>query len=181
MEAYEERFGWDRRTLGTVALCAVFVGLASLPGMPVVMRVLVYALFGVGGLVMVFVAFSRKVALRVDERGVLLGGSPLRYSATTARVRWNTIEAVVLWEQRLRHTRMLYVGLARLPGSPPLPGPGRGLDPPIVGARSVGHVPPEVLAASVCVNGWRLDEARLAAAVARFAPPGVRVIDTRGK
>jgi hypothetical protein len=116
---------------------------------------------------------TRKVALRVDETGVLLGGSPLRYRATTAHVPWEHIEAVALWSQPVPSSEIPYVGLVRHDGAPPLPGPQGRM------ARAVGNaltpVPFEVLMASRAVNGWRLDPARLTTAVTHFAPH-VRIV-----
>ncbi|MFJ5772746.1 hypothetical protein [Streptomyces sp. NPDC093094] len=165
---YEARFGFDRRTSLVVLICAVFTACAFLPDMPPGIRIASLVLFGGGGLVMAAGALTRRVALRVDASGVLLGGSPLRYRATTAHVPWKDIEAVALWSQSVPHSSIPYVGLVRHEGAPPLPGPqGRT-------ARAVGGalvpVPFEVLMASRAVNGWRLDTPRLAAAVTHFAP-----------
>ncbi|MBB0243196.1 hypothetical protein FNQ90_03485 [Streptomyces alkaliphilus] len=94
-------------------------------------------------------------------------------------MRWEHIAAVVLWERRLRHSRLLYLGLARHSVTTALS--GWGDEPSIEKQWPRAHLPLPPMEVSAHVNGWRLDEARLADVVARFAPPGVRVIDTRGK
>ncbi|MFB8756710.1 hypothetical protein ACFV46_25630 [Streptomyces sp. NPDC059852] len=165
---YEARYGWDRRTVGILALCAVFTAALLLPDIPLFARILGLPLFGGGGLFMAFGAMSRKVAFRVDGTGVLLGGSPARYRATTAHVPWSDVTGFVFWRQHLSGGASLpYVGVTRREGAPPLPGDGRT-------ARAVlSHlvpVPPEVAVSSRAVNGWRLDRARFAAAVAHHAP-----------
>ena len=171
---YQAHYGFNLRTAGIVAICAVFTAALLLPDMPLFARVLGLPLFGGGGLFMIFVALSRKVAFRVDETGVLLGGSPARYRATTAHVPWSDVTAFVFWRQTVGGgTTLPYVGVARRAGSPALPGDGPR-------ARAVLSalvpVPPEVAMSSRAVNGWRLDRDRLAAAVAHFAP-GTPLLD----
>lgn len=171
---YEARYGWDRRTVGILAICAAFTAALLLPDMPLSARVLGLPLFGGGGLFMAFVALSRKVAFRVDETGVLLGGSPARYRATTAHVPWSDVTGFVFWRQTVGGgTTLPYVGVTRREGSPALPGDGPTARA-VLGA--LVPVPPEVAMSSRAVNGWRLDRDRLAAAVAHFAP-GVPVYD----
>ncbi|GAB7106686.1 hypothetical protein JCM4814A_50000 [Streptomyces phaeofaciens JCM 4814] len=170
---YEARYGWDRRTVGVVAVSAVFTVALLLPGIPLLARILGLPLFGAGGLFMAYVALSRKVAFRVDETGVLLGGSPARYAATTGHVPWADITGVVLWRQEAGDASLPYVGVTRREGAPALPGDGPT-------ARAVvAHlvpVPADVAMASRAVTGWRLDRNRLVAAVAHFAP-GIPVRD----
>ncbi|MFB6705737.1 hypothetical protein ACFCW6_13590 [Streptomyces sp. NPDC056333] len=164
---YQARYGWDLKTAGVVALSAVFTAVLLLPGMSLFAQILGLPLFGGGGLFMSYVALSRKVAFRVDETGVLLGGSPARYGATTSHVPWDDITGFVLWRQTAGGASLPYVGVTRRKGAPPLPGD----DPK---ARAVVEhlvpVPAEVAPASRAVTGWRLDKDRLAAAVAHFAP-----------
>ncbi|WP_339134250.1 hypothetical protein WJM95_32465 [Streptomyces sp. f51] len=164
---YEARYGWDPKTRRIVVVSALFTAALLLPGMPLYLRILGLPLFGVGGLFMAFVAMSRKVAFRVDETGVLLGGSPARYKTTTAHVPWNDITGFVLWRRPAGVASLLYVGLARREGAPALPGDGPK-------ARAVlgmlTPVPPDVAISSRVVTGWRLDKDRLNAAVAYFAP-----------
>jgi hypothetical protein len=137
---------------------------------------LVLALFGGAGVIMLVGMASRKVALRVDEKGVLLGGSPMRYRATTAFVPWVEITTVVLWTQAVGFNSLAYVGVERQPGLPPLPGPGNGRAGRAITGTLAGQVPHELVMASRGVNGWRLDREALAKAVAANAP-GVPIHD----
>jgi hypothetical protein len=164
---YQARYGWDPRTMRVVALSAVFTAGLLLPGMPLIARILGFPLFGAGGLFMGYVALSRKVAFRVDGTGVLLGGSPARYGATTSHVPWDDITGLVLWRQHIGGTSMPYVGLIRREGAPALPGDDSRMRAVL---EHLAPVPAEVAIASRAVNGWHLDKERLVAAVARFAP-----------
>ncbi|KAB8169896.1 hypothetical protein FH609_006415 [Streptomyces sp. 3MP-14] len=177
-EAYEVRYGFDRRTLAVLAVSALFTVFLLVPGtgMSLGLRVAGLVLFAGGGLLMAAGALTRRTALRVDATGVLLGGSPVRYQATTAQVPWQDIRNVTLWRQRVPNGRpLLWIGVTRREGAPPLPGPGQGPVGRAV-AGALVPVPHDLLMASRQVNGWRLDRDQLAAALARFAP-GVELVD----
>ncbi|MEU5344111.1 hypothetical protein AB0H18_25275 [Streptomyces sp. NPDC020766] len=167
LPVYQARYGWDRRTTGIVAGSAAFTAILLLPGVPLLGQILGLPLFSAGGLLVAYTALSRKVALRVDETGVLLGGSPARYRATTTHVPWGDITGFVFWRQAASGTSVLYVGVTRRKGAPALPGSG-----PVARAalKRLVPVPPDVAMSSRAVNGWRLDKERLTAAVAHFAP-----------
>lgn len=172
--SYRVRFGWDPRSAAAVAVCVLFAAAAALPAPSAVLRVALLTLFGGGALVLAADAFSRKEALRVDAWGIVLGGGPLRYRATTRKVPWAGIEAVVLFEQQLPYRRrMLHVGLACRTGAPV----GRAAGA-VLGVLTA-QVPPEVAARSAAVNGRRLDERRPERAVGDVAPPGVEPTDAR--
>jgi hypothetical protein len=165
---YQARYGWDLKTARVVALSAAFTAVLLLPGVPLLARILGLPLFGVGGLFMAYVALSRRVAFRVDETGVLLGGSPARYRATTTHVPWEDITGFVLWRQEVGASASLpYVGVTRREGAPALPGDGPK-------ARAVleflAPVPANTVISSRAVNGWHFDKDQLVAAVAYFAP-----------
>src|SRR5262249_21283391 len=106
---------------------------------------------------------------RVDAEGVLLGGSPMRYRATTVRVPWQDVESIVMWRQRVPHTSIQWVGVVRREGAPPLPGATSSPVPRAL-VHALAPVPYELVAASRAVSGWHLDRKRLAEAVAYFAP-----------
>ncbi|MDX3850366.1 hypothetical protein [Streptomyces sp. AK02-01A] len=172
---YEARFGWDRKTAWTVALTAVFTACLLLPDIPLYARLLGLPLFGGGGLFMAYSAMSHKVALRVDETGVLLGGNPARYESTTAQVPWEDIAAVVLWRQHSAAS-IPYVGLALHRHAALPPGSSQGRVARATLRMLVPHLPADVVPASRPVSGWRLDKDRLTAAVAHFAPT-IPVVD----
>ncbi|MGA5451997.1 hypothetical protein ACPCVO_35725 [Streptomyces umbrinus] len=167
LPVYQARYGWDRRTTGIVAGSAAFTAVLLLPGVPLLGQILGLPLFGAGGLLMAYMALSRKVAFRVDETGVLLGGNPARYRATTAHVPWGDITGFVFWRQAVGGTSVFYVGVTRRIGAPALPGEGPAARSAV---QRLVPVPPGVAMSSRAVNGWRLDKDRLAAAVAQFAP-----------
>ncbi|MEU8249082.1 hypothetical protein [Nonomuraea sp. NPDC048916] len=164
---YQARYGWDIRTIGVVVGGAVFTAALLLLDMPLVAKIPGLALFGAGGLFMAYVAFSRKVAFRVDETGVLLGGSPARYSATTVHVPWEDITGFVLWRQTVSGASLPYVGVTRREGAPALPGDGPKARAIL---KHLVPVPADVAMSSRAVNGWRFDKDRLVAAVSHFAP-----------
>ncbi|TYB64744.1 hypothetical protein FXF51_19995 [Nonomuraea sp. PA05] len=165
--AYQARYGWDRKTIALVAGCGVFAVAILITDMPLIAKIPGVVLAGAGSLYLAYMAFSRKVAFQVDETGVLLGGSPARYSATTAHVPWEDITGVVLWRQAAGGASVPYVGVTRRQGAPALPG-----DNPRARAvlRHLVPVPADVAISSRTVTGWRLDKDRLVAAVSHFAP-----------
>ncbi|MEU9775969.1 MULTISPECIES: hypothetical protein [unclassified Streptomyces] len=164
---YQARYGFDLRTSTVVALSAAFTAALLLPGMPLLAQVLGLPLFGGGGLFMAYTALSRRVAFRVDATGVLLGGSPARYRATTAHVPWEDITGFVLWRQAAGSASVPYVGVTRRQGAPSLPGDGPKAHAAL---RFLVPVPPGTAVSSRAVTGWRFDKERLETAVAHFAP-----------
>ncbi|MDX2643216.1 hypothetical protein ACFYYN_10800 [Streptomyces sp. NPDC001902] len=174
--AYEARYGFDRRTVAVLLGAVVFTAVLVMPGMGFPLRIAGGVLFGGGGLLIAANSLTRRVALRVDATGVLLGGVPLRYRATTAHVPWEDVTAVVLWKQPVPYGhRVPWIGVQRREGAPPLPGPGQGALARAV-AGALVPVPFDLVIASRQVNGWRLDRRRLAAALEHFAP-GVPLVD----
>ena len=172
---YQAQYGWDRKTTGVVVLCAVFTVTLLVPGTPLFAQILGPSFFGGGGLFMAYMAMSRKVAFRVDETGVLLGGNPARYKATTVHVPWDDITDLVLWRQVTGTASVPHIGLVRREGAPALPGDGPKSRAVL---KYLVSVPADVAIASRAVTGWRLDEDRLITAVAHFAP-GIPVRDHR--
>ncbi len=99
---YEERYRWSRRTASVVAagVLAVLVAVGvEIPLLPTLI------LLAAGVLALLWGAVSRRVAVRVDARGVTLGGSPLRYRSTTLLVPWADITNVLLWQHLLPPAR----------------------------------------------------------------------------
>lgn len=163
---YETRYGWGARTALTVGAALLFTVALLLLDVSMLIRVAGLALFGVGGLFMAYGALSRQTAFRVDETGVLLGGAPARYRATTAHVPWADITSVLTWRQKTFGTSVLWVGVVRREGAPPLPGNNRAS----AALKYAVPVPPEVVLSSRAVVGWHLDRNHLATAVAHYAP-----------
>jgi hypothetical protein len=195
---YEERYRWTPNTVTGAALGAASLLTAFLvPAMPLLVRVPL-ALAGAGGAAScVAYSTSRKVAFRVDENGVTLGGGPLRYEADTSFFPWDGVHAVVLWRrtasprwpalpwQALRwpglpwpalRMSVWYVSVQRLtelpprvPGEPGLAGPAHDRE---AHDREGERPAPEDLKAGATrgMQAFRVDDARLAAAIATFAP-----------
>ncbi|WP_194814217.1 hypothetical protein [Nocardia sp. XZ_19_385] len=177
---YEERYGFDSKTALVLVISGVFVAVAILlPDMSAVVRILTLVLFGGGGLLMLAAALSRKVAMRVDQSGITLGGSPLRYRQTTQHVPLPDIEAVVLWRQ---HTaaNIPWIGiLRRADAPPPSPVPTGGRRAMNSTAAALSGAPDErLMQCATAINGWKLDTAELKAALQELAPH-VRVDDHR--
>ncbi|MGF1426635.1 hypothetical protein [Kitasatospora sp. LaBMicrA B282] len=168
-EVYEARYGWTRRTVlvTAFAVLATVAGLLA-PGFSMPLRIAAVLLFGFGGGLMAYGAAGRKVALRVDGTGILLGGSPVRYAQTTVFVPWHEVAAVELWTQRLRGghgvpLHLPYVGVHRIGGAP------AGAVARAV-SGTLTPVSAELVANSRAVNGWPFDTKAFTDAVARHAP-----------
>jgi len=182
---YEERYRWTPAMVTGAALGAASLLAAILaPAVPLLVRVPL-AIAGTAGTVScVAYGTSRKVAFRVDHEGVTLGGGPLRYEAHTSFFPWEGVHAVVLWRRTtprppsaarrpgLRwpaRASVRYVSVQRHtelrrmpPGPAGPPGPGPDAQDPA----------PEDLKAGATrgMQAFRVDDARLAAAIAAFAP-----------
>ncbi|HEX3491052.1 MAG TPA: hypothetical protein VHU92_17020 [Streptosporangiaceae bacterium] len=163
---YQERYQWSRRTMSVVAagglavLVAVGVAMPPLPTLLLLTAGVVALLWG---------AATRRVAVRVDARGVTLGGSPLRYRGTTVTVPWPDITNVLLWQQLLPPGTLIpHLGLERRQAATASQGAASRRQAAAAGLGP--EIPADVLAASRQVTGWRLDRHGLARAVARFAP-----------
>ena len=138
--------------------------------MPIGIRIGFLVVFGGLGATLLVHGLSGRIALRVDAAGVTMGGTPLRYRATTRFVPWADIEQIVIWQRRApRGGPLLYLGLA---GRADAPRPDR------LAARAAARanawaapaIPGGAYLAIRAVTGWHLDLARLAAATAQFAP-----------
>lgn len=181
---YEERYRWTARSGWAFGGLFLFFVLAFVVAMPVVSRVLEAVLFGGVCLLLGWPAVSRKMALRVDERGITLGGSPFRYRATTRLHAWRDIERVVLWDRitasqaRRGRPRQMFppvrcIGLQFRPGAPPVNGKDLG---PLDLDASAAPVPGVARGAVRLANSWTLDKRRLIAVTAQSAPQ-VQVLD----
>lgn len=127
---YEARYGWTPLMGVAMAGDAAFVLAAVLLAMPLVMRVPEIAFFGYAGVVCLAYVVSKKIAIRADQSGVTLGGSPWRYRSTTSFFPWADITKIVVWQVDwpfilLRWTLfsvpIRYIGLQRRAGATPRP------------------------------------------------------------
>ncbi|MFF0614135.1 hypothetical protein ACFYUD_36275 [Nocardia tengchongensis] len=171
---YEERYGFNPKTILLLLGAAVFVAGAILtPDVSPGLRIAAILLFGVGGLLVLANALTRKVALRVDPTGITLGGPPLRYRTTTQRIPWSDIEAVVLWWQRTPSGRHPWIGILRRIDAPPLQGwptgsTGQSL---LSAATALGGAPDQrLMQCARGINAWKIDMTRLEAALQTLAP-----------
>jgi hypothetical protein len=149
---YEEKYGFPSEYARLLFVCAAFVLGGLIVPMPAWLRLVETAVFGLGGLTLAVLGLraSRLVALRVDETGLTLGGSPLRYATTTQVVPWSQLRAVRLTRE----------------SKPP--------HLTVVTADRKGKAEPLAKA----VKGWYVDPARLGAAMLAVAP-GVALTDRR--
>jgi hypothetical protein len=98
----------------------------------------------------------RRAALRVDADGVFFEGRPPLFKLTSAYARWEAIEAIYLFKVRHGFYVATYVGLEGRDGVAPI----ETLLPKSV-ARTIPHVPLEIVMASRPVYNWRLDKQAL--------------------
>jgi hypothetical protein len=183
---YEERYRWTPHTVADAALgTASLLTAIAVPAMPLVFRVPL-ALAGTAGVAScVAYSTSRKVAFRVDHKGVTLGGGPLRYEAHTSFFPWEGVHAVVLWRRtapprwpapRWPALRMSvwYVSVQRhseLAATPPGESGLSGPAGPCRDQEAQRPAPDDLKAgATRGMRAFRVDDARLAAAIATFAP-----------
>ncbi|MEZ0068263.1 hypothetical protein ABIA32_004287 [Streptacidiphilus sp. MAP12-20] len=175
-DAYEAGFGWNGRQVVSLVsgLFLLLVGVVLALGAPTTTSrffgviCVLFALFLLT--IQSIIGFSRKTAIRIDEMGVLLGGSPLRYAATTAFVPWSDVVAVELWIQQVGLWRKIhYVGLHRVPGAPPLNGAQTNRAALAV-AKSLTEKSAELIGASRATVGWKFDAREMLSTVQRLAP-----------
>ena len=164
---YEERYCWTPTMVTGAALGAASLLAAILaPAVPLLARVPLAVAGTAVSVSCVAYSTSRKVAFRVDQNGVTLGGGPFRYEAHTSFFPWEGVHAVVLWRRTpgrrwpMAFGSVRYVSVQRHTELRPMPHGGPGL------------AAPEDLKAGATrgMQAFRVDEPRLAAAIAAFAP-----------
>jgi hypothetical protein len=176
--AYQARFGWNRRNtlLAALGLSALAVAVARQFGAN---RYPLWASVPLGLLALIVLAgvtamaANRRVALRADETGLTLVGSPLRSAMVTLHFPWPSIEAIVLWGEDLPDGKgsLSHIGVRLREGTPPA-----CHDPKAAffwkTARDMAPegAPPQLVDTSVIFTGWRWDLGRLDAAVAHYSP-----------
>ncbi|MEV8096040.1 hypothetical protein [Kitasatospora sp. NPDC085879] len=168
---YEARYGWHRRSVVGALLSLLPTALAITLHEPTwFIGLIALTTGGIGFVATAVVASSRRVAVRIDHRGVTLGRVPLPTGSRTQTVPWENIEGIRVWHLRMgdsMRSRGQYISLQRSAGSPPLVGHPDYLRPKTVAAE----LPP----ASKKLSWAELDPVRLQAAVTAFAP-GVRLV-----
>lgn len=167
---YEERYHWTRTSISALTVCCVLVLCGVAVPLPLPLRVVIIAVCGYGAFLSVIVPASRKVALRIDASGITLGGSPLRYKATTRVIQWNEVQRVFLWR---RGPGVRYLAVERPADAPPLSPGGTGkADRPALYLSPDPQVPAPTLkvGATRGMQAFSVDDARLSEAVAHYAP-----------
>lgn len=178
-EPYVERYGFDLKSTAIMLSSAVFTAILLFDllvkrelSLAVVLPGLL--LFGVGGGFFLTAMLSRRVALRVDERGIVLGGIPTGVGAwrRDIPVPWERVDAIVLFRQTVPGrwaVRQPYIGVhlrqewqdAYRDSRAPI---GR------INAALIPHVHPDVIALSRPINAWRLRHDQFAMALSAYAP-----------
>lgn len=175
---YEAKYGWNRQSWRIIAIALVFCAAGLLPGVSLWLAIVDIAFFGGGAVMIAVFALRGTTAVRVDQAGVTLCSSPLYPRSTTRLFPWEDIVGVVIWRGAFsgRVNRLEYVSVVRRPGAPALTGKFTGRRTRSAARLESPGIPAEAAVIRAATNGWVLDHARLADAVAHFAP-GVRVVD----
>lgn len=164
--AYEARYGRTRKYIIGICYGLAMSAMILLIPAPAWVRVLVVAsLGGPAVTLLATMTFSRNPALRVDAAGVTIRPYTLNFSVI-AFYPWEDVVQILI--NRSRQTYGQYVQIQLRDGAA-LSSLSRLTRPRKRDVRAAAG-------ARVPVNGWTLHPARLAAAVARFAP-AVQVID----
>ncbi|MDT3397288.1 hypothetical protein RKE29_11625 [Streptomyces sp. B1866] len=127
--------------------------------------------------------WRRFVALRIDPKGLTLGGVPARHRSHTGFVPWEDLTSVVLWRAYTMGAKFFtpdtrdYIGVRLRPGAPIPHGPNRELSQKW-STRTAPHMEYEIVRTSHPVIFWNLEKERICAAVEAFAP-GIQVEDLR--
>jgi hypothetical protein len=95
---YEVRYGFPPSYARLLFVCAAFAVGSLFVALPPTLRAVELAFFGTGAVVLVVVGLrtTRLVALRADESGLTLGGTPNNYRSTTRVVPWPEVRSVRL-------------------------------------------------------------------------------------
>lgn len=167
---YEERYRWTRTSITALTVCCVLVLCGVVAPLPLALRVVIILACGYGAFLSVIVPSSRKVALRIDDDGITLGGSPMRYKATSRVVQWHEVQRVFLWR---RGPGVRYLAVERPADAPPLSPRGAGkADRPAFYLSRNPQVPTPTLKVGTTrgMQAFSVDDARLSNAIAHYAP-----------
>ena len=164
-QIYQAKYGRTPKHIFSIGFSLV-VSVIFLPtAVPAWQKVIVVGVFGGTGVILATLALSRNPSFRVDAAGVTIRPYPLRFRVT-AFYPWQDVAGILI--MGLQHSTGQYVHIQLRDGAAWLP-PSPSTKPRSRKALSLAGT-------GVLVNGWTLHPARLAAAVACFAP-GVQVIN----
>lgn len=174
--AYEVRFGWN----WAIGLAVLLFGGSAATGVFLLLNQgrtedVLFILGGVLGLAALgpVIALFGKPLLRVDERGIWLGGVFGAYRKTAVEVPWRDIGAVVVF----RNTRgNRFIGMKGR--NRPLQLPGGPAVLRRLGQALASEVDPEVVRNCRALLGARLNVADLKNAIHSYAPEVVLVAHT---
>jgi hypothetical protein len=169
---YEAKYGWNRQAAKVIGICLTFCVVVLVVTTPLWLRIVTVGFFGVGGLLILTLCFTRKTALRIDASGMTMSKSPLN-PRSTRFYPWEDVEKIFIWQ----YNQLKIVGVQRREGAVPLGHRPIGKTSQAALAITAPGVPLEVAATGVVANAWVLDRQRLSGAVAHFAPQ-VHVLDT---
>lgn len=163
---YEAWYGHTAKNIFAICFGVLVSAIILLAPAPAWTRVIVVGGFGGMAVLLATVAVKRTPALRVDADGITVRPYPLRFRAI-AFYPWEDVLQIYI--KRFRDSKDPYV-VVRLRDT-------------AAWRMSINRARPKSQKAlmlafptGVDVNGWKLDPARLAAAVAHFAP-AIQVID----
>lgn len=168
---YEERARWTRQHqyftgFSALALVTFFLEME----LPLPVRVATIAVCAAAACWGALVPATRMVVLRIDDAGITLGGVLPWPGAGRRLIPWDEVRAVFVWHRPYLGARLF---VERPAGAPPLSPGGTG-----VADRQAVVVPPDApypwrnltIGAARALQSVTLDESRLAAAVAHYAP-----------
>lgn len=166
---YEARYGRTPQHIIGMGYGLAMSAMILLIPAPAWARVFVVGSLGGAAILLATMTFSRNPALRVDAAGVTIRPYTLNFSVI-AFYPWEDVVRILIIRPRQTNGQYVQIQLregAALSALSRLTRPKKREELAVAGAR-------------VAVNGWTLHPARLAAAVARFAPAVQVIYGTTG-
>jgi hypothetical protein len=109
---FSARYGWSHATTFVVVVAAAFNAAALALAMPLVLRAAVVIFFGLGGLAVLLVALTRRIAVEFDAAGIRVQAAFARRPRAFA---WSDVDAVVFWDQQVSARKQRCVGILPKP------------------------------------------------------------------
>ncbi len=109
---FSARYGWSRATTFAVVVAVAFNAAALALAMPLILRAAVVIFFGLGGLAVLVVALTRRVAVEFDAAGIRVQAAFARRPRTFV---WSDVDAVVFWDQQVSARKQRCVGILPKP------------------------------------------------------------------